>query len=276
MTPLAYLFGVWMQGNALVCIQEHCVCSFASCSVIFAWFERVLFCAFAFLLYIQAIYEYINSLNFSDCRARIRQIDAQEGLNDTYIIQVRALSWFAVSFSHYTSCVSCLTILVLVLVLSCVPLVLCCLLFDLPHVKVVGELSNAGQPMRPFVQTIVLAQSAQNKFFVCNDMFRYQDHILVPDVEPGKYFQVVILLLCMLRGIVSFLACFSCQEDSLYCVHVCVLSSQSSTFPVWQASLLPMARFLSFTPRLQKVMGIWSKPSHWWILYCIHVYFEIT
>ncbi|XP_065199207.1 ras GTPase-activating protein-binding protein 2-like [Sycon ciliatum] len=85
----------------------------------------------------QAIYETIKQLNFSDCRTRIRQVDAQDSLQKSFIVQV------------------------------------------------VGELSNAGQPMRPFVQTFVLAESAENKFFVSNDMFRYQDHIVAPEAsEP--------------------------------------------------------------------------------------------
>ena len=38
-----------------------------------------------------------------------------------------------------------------------------------------GELSNAGQPMRRFTQTFVLGAQAPKKYYVHNDIFRYQD-----------------------------------------------------------------------------------------------------
>lgn len=41
-------------------------------------------------------------------------------------------------------------------------------------VQVTGELSNAGHPMRPFVQTFVLAQVSERKYYIHNDIFRYQ------------------------------------------------------------------------------------------------------
>uniref|UniRef100_A0A8C9TSB4 G3BP stress granule assembly factor 2 n=1 Tax=Scleropages formosus TaxID=113540 RepID=A0A8C9TSB4_SCLFO len=46
-------------------------------------------------------------------------------------------------------------------------------------VQVMGELSNAGQPMRKFMQTFVLAPegSVANKFYVHNDIFRYEDEV---------------------------------------------------------------------------------------------------
>uniref|UniRef100_S4RK99 NTF2 domain-containing protein n=1 Tax=Petromyzon marinus TaxID=7757 RepID=S4RK99_PETMA len=46
-------------------------------------------------------------------------------------------------------------------------------------VQVLGELSNAGGAMRRFLQTFILAPegSVQNKFFVQNDIFRYQDEV---------------------------------------------------------------------------------------------------
>ncbi|TNM85848.1 ras GTPase-activating protein-binding protein 2 isoform X1 [Takifugu flavidus] len=46
-------------------------------------------------------------------------------------------------------------------------------------VQVLGELSNNGQPMRKFMQTFVLAPegSAANKFYVHNDIFRYEDEV---------------------------------------------------------------------------------------------------
>ncbi|XP_035736544.1 ras GTPase-activating protein-binding protein 2-like [Vespa mandarinia] len=49
-------------------------------------------------------------------------------------------------------------------------------------VQVSGELSNAGQPMRRFTQTFVLAIQAPKKYYVHNDIFRYQD-LIFPDEE---------------------------------------------------------------------------------------------
>lgn len=40
--------------------------------------------------------------------------------------------------------------------------------------QVSGELSNNGQPMRRFVQTFVLAPQSAKKYYVRNDIFRYQ------------------------------------------------------------------------------------------------------
>ncbi|EDS36199.1 rasputin [Culex quinquefasciatus] len=42
-------------------------------------------------------------------------------------------------------------------------------------VQVTGELSNDGQPMRRFTQTFVLAAQSAKKYYVHNDIFRYQD-----------------------------------------------------------------------------------------------------
>lgn len=50
--------------------------------------------------------------------------------------------------------------------------------------QVTGELSNAGQPMRRFTQTFVLAAQAPKKYYVHNDIFRYQD-LGFPDEEEG-------------------------------------------------------------------------------------------
>ena len=41
-------------------------------------------------------------------------------------------------------------------------------------VQVSGELSNNGEPMRRFVQTFVLAPQSPKKYYVHNDIFRYQ------------------------------------------------------------------------------------------------------
>uniref|UniRef100_A0A8C8ZNC8 G3BP stress granule assembly factor 2 n=1 Tax=Prolemur simus TaxID=1328070 RepID=A0A8C8ZNC8_PROSS len=48
-----------------------------------------------------------------------------------------------------------------------------------------GLLSNSGQPERKFMQTFVLAPegSVPNKFYVHNDMFRYEDEVF-GDSEP--------------------------------------------------------------------------------------------
>ncbi|KAK9507523.1 hypothetical protein O3M35_007361 [Rhynocoris fuscipes] len=50
-------------------------------------------------------------------------------------------------------------------------------------VQVSGELSNAGQPMRRFSQTFVLASQNPKKYYVHNDIFRYQDMLTDEDVE---------------------------------------------------------------------------------------------
>jgi len=53
-------------------------------------------------------------------------------------------------------------------------------------VQVSGELSNNGEPMRRFVQTFVLAPQTPKKYYVHNDIFRYQDEVLTEsEVETG-------------------------------------------------------------------------------------------
>ena len=44
-------------------------------------------------------------------------------------------------------------------------------------VQVTGELSNNRQPMRRFMQTFVLAPQSPKKYYVHNDIFRYQDEV---------------------------------------------------------------------------------------------------
>ncbi len=44
--------------------------------------------------------------------------------------------------------------------------------------QVTGELSTGGRPMRAFVQTFVLAPESPKKYYVHNDIFRYQDEDL--------------------------------------------------------------------------------------------------
>jgi Ras GTPase-activating protein-binding protein 1 len=75
------------------------------------------------------IYDKIASLNFVECRARIKQVDSQPTLADGVVVQVT------------------------------------------------GEISNNRQPMRPFVQTFVLSPEGPKKYYVRNDIFRYQDEI---------------------------------------------------------------------------------------------------
>ena len=60
-------------------------------------------------------------------------------------------------------------------------------------VQVTGELSVARQPMRPFVQTFVLAQESPKKYYIHNDIFRYQvyDEDLVSETELTEE-QVVV------------------------------------------------------------------------------------
>lgn len=60
-----------------------------------------------------------------------------------------------------------------------------------------GELSTAGQPLRRFMQTFVLAPQSANKYYVHNDIFRYQDEVFSdsddeedlaePAVQPGVH-----------------------------------------------------------------------------------------
>jgi Ras GTPase-activating protein-binding protein 1 len=86
-----------------------------------------------------AIHKKIMSLNFRDCRAKIRQVDSQATIDQAVVVQVA------------------------------------------------GELSNDGQPMRRFMQTFVLAPQSPKKYYVHNDIFRYQDEVFhdgVTDSEP--------------------------------------------------------------------------------------------
>ncbi|XP_076818520.1 ras GTPase-activating protein-binding protein 1-like [Clavelina lepadiformis] len=55
-------------------------------------------------------------------------------------------------------------------------------------VQVTGELSNCGQPLRRFMQTFVLAPQGDNpyKFYVHNDIFRYQDEVFNDDVTTER------------------------------------------------------------------------------------------
>ncbi|XP_061102291.1 ras GTPase-activating protein-binding protein 2-like [Conger conger] len=77
------------------------------------------------------IHRKVMSLQFSECRTKIRHVDAHATLSDSVVVQV------------------------------------------------MGEISNSGQPMRRFMQTFVLAPegSVANKFYVHNDIFRYEDEV---------------------------------------------------------------------------------------------------
>uniref|UniRef100_U5ER35 Putative rasputin n=1 Tax=Corethrella appendiculata TaxID=1370023 RepID=U5ER35_9DIPT len=52
-------------------------------------------------------------------------------------------------------------------------------------VQVTGELSNDGQPMRRFTQTFVLAAQSPKKYYVHNDIFRYQDVYADDDIDEN-------------------------------------------------------------------------------------------
>jgi len=43
--------------------------------------------------------------------------------------------------------------------------------------QVIGELANNNGAMRPFVQTFVLVSQSAKKYYVHNDIFRYQDDV---------------------------------------------------------------------------------------------------
>ena len=45
------------------------------------------------------------------------------------------------------------------------------------YCQVTGELSNNGEHMRRFMQTFVLVPVAPKKYYVRNDIFRYQDEV---------------------------------------------------------------------------------------------------
>ena len=49
--------------------------------------------------------------------------------------------------------------------------------------QVTGELSNNGQPMRRFMQTFVLAPQSPKKYYLHNDIFRYQDEVFHDDSD---------------------------------------------------------------------------------------------
>lgn len=82
------------------------------------------------------IHKKILSLNFRDCHAKIRLVDAHATLANGVVIQVT------------------------------------------------GELSNGGLPLRRFMQSFVLAPQTPKKYYVHNDIFRYQDEVF-SDEDSG-------------------------------------------------------------------------------------------
>lgn len=53
-------------------------------------------------------------------------------------------------------------------------------------VQVTGELSNNGEPMRRFMQTFVLAPQSPKKYYVHNDVFRYQDEVFLDEEDEEE------------------------------------------------------------------------------------------
>ena len=60
-------------------------------------------------------------------------------------------------------------------------------------VQVSGELSNRGHPMRRFMQTFVLAPQSPKKYYVINDIFRYQVKSRSPSPRSCYYFTLLLL-----------------------------------------------------------------------------------
>jgi len=83
----------------------------------------------------RAIHEKILSLNFVDCRTKIKHVDSQPTIDNGVVVQVS------------------------------------------------GELSNAGNVPRRFMQTFVLGSQTPRKYYVHNDIFRYQDEVFGCDQE---------------------------------------------------------------------------------------------
>lgn len=85
----------------------------------------------------RAIHEKIMSLNFEDCRTKIKHVDSQPTIDHGVVVQVS------------------------------------------------GELSNAGKLPRRFMQTFVLGSQTPRKYYVHNDIFRYQDEVFGYDQEDA-------------------------------------------------------------------------------------------
>lgn len=85
----------------------------------------------------RAIHDKIMSLNFVDCRTKIKHVDSQPTIDNGVVVQVS------------------------------------------------GELSNAGKLPRRFMQTFVLGSQTPRKYYVHNDIFRYQDEVFGYDQEDA-------------------------------------------------------------------------------------------
>lgn len=85
----------------------------------------------------RAIHEKIMSLNFEDCRTKIKHVDSQPTIDHGVVVQVS------------------------------------------------GELSNAGKLPRRFMQTFVLGSQTPRKYYVHNDIFRYQDEVFGYDQDDA-------------------------------------------------------------------------------------------
>lgn len=86
----------------------------------------------------RAIHDKIMSLNFEDCRTKIKHVDSQPTIHNGVVVQVS------------------------------------------------GELSNAGKMPRRFMQTFVLGSEAPRKYYVHNDIFRYQDEVFGSEPEEEE------------------------------------------------------------------------------------------
>ena len=74
-------------------------------------------------------------------------------------------------------------------------------MLDIIYLQVSGELSNNGQAMRRFMQTFILAPQTPKKYYVHNDIFRYQDEVFHDETDiPG----VPHVLSFLIRAIVSY------------------------------------------------------------------------
>ncbi|MBN3315648.1 G3BP2 protein, partial [Atractosteus spatula] len=135
------------------------------------------------------IHKKVMSLQFSECHTKIRYVDAHATLSDGVVVQVmgelsnngQPMRKFMQTFVlapeeihkkvmslQFSECHTKIRYVDAHATLS-----------DGVVVQVMGELSNNGQPMRKFMQTFVLAPegSVANKFYVHNDIFRYEDEV---------------------------------------------------------------------------------------------------
>ncbi|ESN93299.1 hypothetical protein HELRODRAFT_194120 [Helobdella robusta] len=60
---------------------------------------------------------------------------------------------------------------------------------DAVVVQVSGELSNNGQLMRKFMQTFILVPQSPKKYYVHNDIFRYQDEVFIEEAPTVQHIQ---------------------------------------------------------------------------------------